>query len=73
MRNSLSNNNPVTTEADCKSAPTKSTEHPTGRIETVADRELRELEHHMDAYDRGEMKTVPQAEVYERVMASICQ
>ena len=43
------------------------------RTETVADRELRELERRMDAYERGTMDTVPQAEVYDRVMASICR
>ncbi len=40
------------------------------RTETVADRELRELECRMDAYERGTMDTVPQAEVYDCVMAS---
>lgn len=40
------------------------------RTETVDDRELRELERRMDAYERGTMDTVPQAEVYDRVMAS---
>ena len=43
------------------------------RTETVADRELRELERRMDAYERCTMDTVPQAEVYDRVMASICR
>lgn len=43
------------------------------RAETVADRELRELERRMDVYERGTMDTVPQAEVYDRVMASICR
>lgn len=43
------------------------------RTETVADRELRELERRMDVYERGTMDTVPQAEVYDRVMASICR
>ena len=43
------------------------------RTETVADRELRELERHMDAYEHGTMNTVPQAEVYDRVMAAICK
>ena len=43
------------------------------QTETVADRELRELEHRMDAYERGEISTVPQAEVYGRVMAAICR
>lgn len=37
--------------------------------ETVADRELRELERRMDAYERGEMATVPHEEVYKRVTA----
>ena len=37
--------------------------------ETVADRELRELERRMDAYERGEMATVPHEEVYQRVTA----
>lgn len=41
------------------------------QTETVADRELRELEHRMDAYERGEMHTVPQEEIYDRVMAAI--
>lgn len=40
------------------------------RTETLADRELRELERRMDAYERGTMDTVPQAEVYDRVMTS---
>lgn len=39
------------------------------RTETVDDRELRELERRMDAYERGTMDTIPQAEVYDRVMA----
>ena len=43
------------------------------RTETVADRELRELERRMDAFERGEMNVVPQAEVYDRVMAAICK
>ena len=43
------------------------------KTETVADRELRELERRMDAYERGEMNTVPQEEVYDRVMAAICK
>ena len=34
--------------------------------ETVADREL---ERRMDAYERGEMATVPHEEVYKRVTA----
>lgn len=41
------------------------------RTETVVDRELRELVRRMDAYEHGAMNTVPQAEVYDRVMASI--
>lgn len=40
------------------------------RTETVDDRELRELERRMDAYERGTMDTIPQAEVYDRVMTS---
>ena len=43
------------------------------RTETVADRELRELERRMDAYEHGAMNTVPQAEVYDHVMAAICK
>lgn len=43
------------------------------QTETVADRELRELERRMDAYERGEMHTVPQEEIYDRVMAAICK
>lgn len=43
------------------------------RAETVADRELRELERRMDDYEHGAMNTVPQAEVYDRVMAAICK
>jgi len=43
------------------------------RTETAADRELRELENRMDAYEHEEMNTVPQAEVYDRVMAAICK
>lgn len=43
------------------------------QTETVADRELRELEHRMDAYERGELNIVPQAEVYGRIMATICK
>jgi hypothetical protein len=43
------------------------------RTETVVDRELRELERRMDAYEQGTMNTVPQAEVYDRVMAAICK
>ena len=41
------------------------------RTETVVDRELRELERRMDAYEQGTMNTVPQAEVYDRVTASM--
>ena len=41
------------------------------RTETVADRELRELERRIDAYERGEMHTVPQEEIYDRVMAAV--
>jgi hypothetical protein len=43
------------------------------QTETPADSELRELERRMDAYERGEMSTVPQAEVYDRIMAAICK
>lgn len=43
------------------------------QTETVADRELRVLERRMDAFERGEMNVVPQAEVYDRVMAAICK
>ena len=39
--------------------------------ETVADRELRELERRMDAFESGEIGTMPQAEVYNRVMAAL--
>lgn len=39
--------------------------------DTVADLELRELERRMDAYDSGEMHTVPQEEIYDRIMATI--
>lgn len=39
--------------------------------ETVADRELHELERRMDAYERGEMATVPHDDVYKRVMAAL--
>lgn len=41
------------------------------RTETVADRELLELERRMDVYERGEMHTVPQEEIYDRVMAAV--
>ena len=43
------------------------------RTETVVDRELRELERRMDAYEHGEMQTIPQEEIYNRVMATICK
>ena len=43
------------------------------QTETVADRELRELERRMDAYEHGEMQTIPQEEIYNRVMATICK
>ena len=39
--------------------------------ETVTDRELYEIERRMDAYEQGEMSTVSQSEIYNRVMASI--
>ena len=39
------------------------------QTETVADRELRELERRMDAYEHGEMQTIPQEEIYNRVMS----
>lgn len=39
--------------------------------ETVTDRELRELERRIDAYERGDMHTVPQEEIYDRIMAAI--
>ena len=39
--------------------------------ETVTDRELYEIERRMDAYEQGEMSTVHQSEIYNRVMASI--
>lgn len=41
------------------------------RTETVADRELYEIERRMDAYEQGEMSTVSQSEIFNRVMASI--
>lgn len=41
------------------------------RAESDADRELRELERRMDAYEHGKMGTVPQGEIYNRVMASL--
>ena len=39
--------------------------------ETVTDRELYEIERRMDAYEQGEMSTVSQSEIFDRVMASI--
>lgn len=39
--------------------------------ETVTDRELYEIERRMEAYEHGEMSTVPQSEIFDRVMASI--
>ena len=39
--------------------------------ETVTDRELYEIERRMDAYEQGEMSTVSQSEIFNRVMASI--
>ena len=41
------------------------------QTETVTDRELYEIERRMDAYEQGEMSTVPQSEIYNRVRASI--
>lgn len=41
------------------------------QTETVAERELRELERRMDAYEHSEMRTVPQEEIYDRVMAAL--
>ncbi len=41
------------------------------QTETVTDRELYEIERRMDAYEQGEMSTVSQSEIYNRVMASI--
>ena len=41
------------------------------QTETVAERELRELERRMDAYEHGEMSTIPQEKIYNRVMAAI--
>lgn len=38
------------------------------QTETVAEREL---ERRMDAYEHGEMQTIPQEEIYNRVMAAI--
>ncbi len=43
------------------------------QTETVADRELRELERRMDSYEHGEMQTIPQEEIYNRVMSAICK
>lgn len=41
------------------------------QTETVTDRELYEIERRMDAYEQGEMSTVSQSEIFNRVMASI--
>ena len=41
------------------------------QTETVTDRELYEIERRMDAYEQGEMSSVSQSEIYNRVMASI--
>lgn len=41
------------------------------QTETVTDRELYEIERRMDAYEQGEMSTVSQSEIFDRVMASI--
>ena len=41
------------------------------QTETVTDRELYEIERRMDAYGQGEMCTVSQSEIFNRVMASI--
>lgn len=41
------------------------------QTETVTDRELYEIERRMDAYEQGEMSSVSQSEIYNRVMDSI--
>ena len=41
------------------------------QTETVTDRELYEIERRMDAYEQGEMSTVSQSEIFNRVMDSI--
>jgi len=41
------------------------------QTETVTDRELYEIERRMNAYEQGEMSTVSQSEIFNRVMASI--
>jgi len=41
------------------------------QTETVTDRELYEIERRMDAYEQGEMSTVSQSEIFDRVMDSI--
>ena len=41
------------------------------QTETVTDHELYEIERRMDAYEQGEMSTVSQSEIFNRVMASI--
>lgn len=41
------------------------------QTETVTDRELYVIERRMDAYEQGEMSTVSQSEIFNRVMASI--
>lgn len=41
------------------------------QTETIAERELRELERRMDAYERGEMHTVPQEKIHDRIMAAL--
>lgn len=41
------------------------------RTETVTDRELHEIERRMNAYEQGEMSTVSQSEIYNRVMALV--
>ena len=41
------------------------------REESVTEREMHELERRMEAYESGRMKTVPQSEIYDRIMAAI--
>ncbi|MBR1550533.1 MAG: hypothetical protein IJ634_07860 [Bacteroidales bacterium] len=40
------------------------------KAETAVKKEMKELERRMEAFEKGEMETVPQSEVYSRVMAS---